>query len=146
MDPKARVEELTRAQLETSQKIANEEKMLDLLSEYQRTKVGLLTDRINEYFSVIKWVFFKEQINGGFAEVCIPTVNGTSYDGLLNHGDKLLAEIDLCCAFQKRAGVSCPIMIDDTESLDEWRIPQIDNQLICIRRTDDKELTVAEIK
>ena len=140
---KARVEELTREQLETSQKIANEEKMLDLLSEYQRTKIGLLTDRINEYFKVIKWVFFKEQINGGFAEVCIPTVNGTSYDGLLNHGDKLLAEIDLCCAFQKRADVSCPIIIDDTESLDAWRIPKIESQLICIRRTDDKVL-VAE--
>ena len=143
---KARVEELTREQLKTSQKIADEEKMLDLLSEYQRTKIGVLTDRINEYFSVIKWQFFKEQINGGFAEVCIPTVNGTSYDGLLNHGDKLLAEIDLCCAFQKKADVSCPIIVDDTESLDEWRIPQIDNQLICIRRTDDKVLTVAEIK
>lgn len=142
---KARVEELTREQLKTSQKIADEEKMLDLLSEYQRAKIGVLTDRINEYFSVIKWQFFKEQINGGFAEVCIPTVNGTSYDGLLNHGDKLLAEIDLCCAFQKKADISCPIIIDDTESLDEWRIPQIDSQLICIRRTDDKSLTVESL-
>ena len=142
---KARVEELTRLQLETSQKIANEEKMLDLLQEYQRTKIGLLTDRINEYFSVIKWVFFKEQINGGYQEVCIPTVNGTSYDGLLNHGDKLLAEIDLCMAFQKKADISCPIIIDDTESLDEWRIPQIDSQLICIRRTDDKSLIVESL-
>ena len=142
---KARIEELTKEQLATSQKIANEEKMLDLLSEYQRTKIGVLTDRINEYFDVIKWQFFKEQINGGFAEVCIPTVNGTSYDGLLNHGDKLLAEIDLCCAFQKKSNVSCPIIIDDTESLDEWRIPQIDNQLICIRRTDDKELAVTPL-
>ena len=142
---KTRVEELTRLQLETSQKIANEEKMLDLLQEYQRTKIGLLTDRINEYFSVIKWVFFKEQINGGYQEVCIPTVNGTSYDGLLNHGDKLLAEIDLCMAFQKKADISCPIIIDDTESLDEWRIPQIDSQLICIRRTDDKSLTIESL-
>ena len=142
---KARVEELTRLQLETSQKIANEEKMLDLLQEYQRTKIGLLTDRINEYFSVIKWVFFKEQINGGYQEVCIPTVNGTSYDGLLNHGDKLLAEIDLCMAFQKKADISCPIIIDDTESLDEWRIPQIDSQLICIRRTDDKSLIIESL-
>lgn len=142
---KTRVEELTQEQLKTSQKIANEEKMLDLLSEYQRAKIGVLTDRINEYFTVIKWQFFKEQINGGYAEVCIPTVNGTSYDGLLNHGDKLLAEIDLCCAFQKKADVSCPIIIDDTESLDEWRIPQIDNQLICIRRTDDKELAVTPL-
>ena len=142
---KARVKELNQQQLATSQLIANEEKMLDLLQEYQRTKIALLTDEINKYFKVIKWQFFKEQINGGFAEVCIPLVNGTSYDGLLNHGDKILAEIDLCSAFQRKSGVSCPIIIDDTESLDEWRIPQIDSQLICIRRTDDKALSIERL-
>lgn len=142
---KQRIEELTQEQLQTSQKIANEEQMLDLLQEYQRTKVGLLTDEINKYFHVIKWQFFKEQINGGFAEVCIPLVNGTSYDGLLNHGDKLLAEIDLCMAFQRKAGITAPIIIDDTESLDADRIPQIDSQLICIRRTDDTSLTIESL-
>lgn len=140
-----RINELTQEQLKISQAIANEEKTLDLLQEYQRAKIGVVTDRINEYFTVIKWQFFKEQINGGFAEVCIPTVDGTSYDGLLNHGDKLLAEIDLCTAFQKRAEVSCPIMIDDTESLDGDRIPTIESQLICIRRTDDDVLTIENL-
>lgn len=142
---RTRIKELTDKQLQTAQSIANEEKMLDLLKDYQRAKIDLVTDEINSYFTVIKWQFYKEQINGGFAEVCLPLVNGTSYDGLLNHGDKLLAEIDLCSAFQKKAGVTCPIIIDDTESLDEWRIPKIDSQLICIRRTDDKSLIVESL-
>ena len=142
---KKRIEELTEEQLLTSQKIANEEKKVDLLQEYQIAKVNLLTERINAFFNVIKWQMFKPQINGGFAEVCTPLVNGTSYDGLLNHGDKILAEIDLCQAFQKANEVTCPILIDDTESLDEWRVPDLDNQLICIRRTDDKALSVERI-
>lgn len=139
---RARIAELQKEQLETSQKIADQEKMLDLLQRYQIAKVNNLTDKINSFFTVIKWQMFKPQINGGYQEVCIPTVSGTSYDGLLNHGDKLLAEIDLCQAFQRANNVKCPVLIDDTESLDEWRVPDVDTQLICIRRTDDKQLIV----
>lgn len=140
-----RIDELQAEQIKTSQKIADEERKVDLLQAYQIAKVNLLTERINAFFSVIKWQMFKAQINGGFAEVCTPLVNGTSYDGLLNHGDKILAEIDLCQAFQKANNIVCPILIDDTESLDEWRVPNLDNQLICIRRTDDKTLSIEPI-
>lgn len=139
---KARIAELQTEQLATSQKIADEERKVDLLQDYQKAKVNLLTERINAFFNVIKWQMFKPQINGGFQEVCTPLVNGTSYDGLLNHGDKILAEIDLCQAFQKANGVTCPIVIDDTESLDSWRVPELENQLIVLRRTDDKVLTI----
>lgn len=145
-DIDARIEDLKESQINVSQSIANQQKMMDLLKAYNRAKISMLTDKINSYFEVIKWQMFKEQINGGFAEVCIPLVEGTSYDGLLNHGNKILAEIDLCKAFQKASEVTCPIIIDDSESLDEWRIPQTDGQLIILRRTDDKVLTVEEIK
>ena len=63
----------------------------------------------------------------------------------MNHGAKILTEIDICRAFQKKCGVELPIMTDDTESLDSWRIPQIDSQLIMFRRSDDKELKVREM-
>lgn len=140
-----RIAELTQEQLKVSQKIADQERMLDLLTDYQRAKIDLITESINKYFDVIKWRFFKPQINGGYQEVCEPLVNGVSMDGLLNHGDRILAEIDLCRAFQKKAEVKCPIIIDDTESLDSWRVPEIDSQLITIRRTDDKSLTIESL-
>jgi len=38
-----------------------------------------------------------------------------------------------------------PITIDDAESVDEWRLPEIDRQMIVFRRTDDKELIVKNI-
>ena len=142
---RARIDELNKEQLSISQKIADQEKMLDLLTDYQRAKIALVTDAINQYFKVIKWRFFRQQINGGWSECCEPLIDGISMDKGLNHGHKLLANLDLCEAFQRKAGIHVPLMLDDCESVDEWRIPQTDSQLICIRRTDDKDLVVGSL-
>lgn len=140
-----RVKELNEEQLNLSQKIADQERMLDLLTDFQRAKIDLVTDSINKYFNIIKWRFFRQQINGGWAECCEALVDGISLDKTLNHGHKLLAQLDLCQAFQKKAGITVPLVLDDTESIDEWRIPQTDGQLIVLRRTDDKTLTVESL-
>lgn len=142
---RAKSEEYRQELLKLSQQVADEERKLDLMQLYQRTKIGAITDAINEFFNVIKWRFFKPQINGSYAEVCEPLVNGVSLDGLLNRGDSILAMADLCMAFQRKAGVSVPIILDDCESVDEWRLPKADNQLLFIRRTDDKSLVVESL-
>lgn len=142
---RAKSEEYRQELLKLSQQVADEERKLDLMQLYQRTKIGAITDAINEYFHVIKWRFFKPQINGSYAEVCEPLVNGVSLDGLLNRGDSILAMADLCMAFQRKAEVSVPIILDDCESVDEWRLPTADNQLLFIRRTDDKTLVVENL-
>lgn len=141
-----RISELQEQQREISQKVADEEKTLDLLENFNRAKVGLLTDRVNRHFELVKWQMFKLQINGGYAEVCIPTIGGTSYDGLLNNGNKILAEIDICKAFQRVNGVVCPIMTDNAESVDSWRIPETDSQMLLFMRTDDEELKIEEVR
>lgn len=137
-----RIAELQGKQREIAQKIADEEKILDLLEDFNRAKINLLTDRVNQHFEIIRWQMFKPQINGGYEQVCNPLINGTSYYSTLNHGNKILAEIDICRAFQKSADVQLPIFIDDAESVDGWRIPQMESQLIILKRTDDKELKV----
>lgn len=131
--------------LKLSQQVADEERKLDLMQLYQRTKIGKITDEINSYFKVIKWRFFKPQINGSYAEVCEPLVNGVSLDGLLNRGDSILAMADLCMAFQRKAGITVPLMLDDCESVDADRLPTAENQLIFYRRTDDKSLTIESL-
>lgn len=141
-----RISELHAEQRGISQKVADEERTLDLLEDFNRAKVNLLTDRVNRHFELIKWQMFKPQINGGYAEVCIPTIGGTSYDGLLNNGNKILAEIDICKAFQRVNDVVCPIMADNAESVDSWRIPQTDSQMLLFIRTDDEKLTIEEAR
>lgn len=138
-----RIEELKAEQRKVSQQIADEERQLDLLEEFNRTKVSMITDKVNSYFDVIKWKMFQKNINGNYTEVCCPIVQGTSYDGNLNNGDKILSEIDICRAFQKANDIELPIIADNLESLDADRLPNIDNQLIVLRR-EDCDLDIVE--
>lgn len=84
-------------------------------------------------------------LNGDTEECCDFVYNGEAYARNLNHGARMLVEVDVCRAFQKVVGVNFPIIIDDTESVDDWRIPQIDNQLILLKHTQDKELVIEAV-
>jgi chromosome segregation ATPase len=138
------VDSLTDRQRELSQQIADNERMKDLVEQFDRAKCKLAEDKINSNFEVIKFKLFETQINGEIKDVCRILVDGEDYERNLNHGSRILAEIDLCKAFQKAYNVELPIMVDDLECLDTWRIPDIPNQLIGFMRTDDKELIVGE--
>lgn len=110
----------------------------DLVKAFELAKIKAVTDKLNSRFKYVKWQMFAEQVNGGYADVCIPTVEGTSYDGLLNHGNKLLAELDVALAFQNFYNVKLPLILDDAESVDVERIPKVDRQLIVLRREGEK--------
>ena len=137
-----RVEELRKEQREIAQKIADVEKEYDLLKRFDRRKAEILENDVNAYFDYVQVRMSEPQVNGDLKEVCTLVVGGESYDRNLNHGDKILAEMDICRAFQKKYGVCLPIILDDCESVDSWRVPQVENQLILIMRSDDKELKV----
>ena len=136
------VEELKTKQQNTSQEIANVERELDLLKQFDRKKAELLESDVNSNFEYIKVKMTELQVNGDLKDVCQITVDGESYDRNLNHGARILAEVDICRAFQKAKGVCLPIIVDDCESLDDWRVPNIENQLIIIKRSDDNELKI----
>lgn len=136
------VEELKVKQRNVSQEIANVERELDLLKQFDRKKAELLESDVNSNFEYIKVKMTEPQVNGDLKDVCQIMVDGESYDRNLNHGARILAEIDICRAFQKAKGVCLPIIVDDCESLDGWRVPNIENQLIIIKRSDDKELKI----
>ena len=137
-----RIEELRKEQREIAQKIADVEKEYDLLKRFDRRKAEILENDVNAYFDYVQVRMSEPQVNGDLKEVCTLVVGGESYDRNLNHGDKILAEMDICRAFQKKYGVCLPIILDDCESVDSWRVPQVENQLILIMRSDDKELKV----
>lgn len=136
------VEELKVKQRNASQEIANVERELDLLKQFDRKKAEILESDVNSNFEYIKVKMTEPQVNGDLKDVCQIMVDGESYDRNLNHGARILAEIDICRAFQKAKGVCLPIIVDDCESLDDWRVPNIENQLIIIKRSDDKELKI----
>ena len=136
------VEELKAKQQNVSQEIANVERELDLLKQFDRKKAELLENDVNSNFEYVKVKMTELQVNENLKDVCQIMVDGESYDRNLNHGARILAEIDICRAFQKAKGVCLPIIVDDCESLDDWRVPSIENQLIIIKRSDNKELKI----
>lgn len=140
------VSELREKQRDTQQKIADQESILDLLKKLDRKKNEILSESVNQYLEFCQVRLFRPLINGDTEECCEFIYKGEPYNRNMNHGAKLLTEIDICRAFQRKNDVEMPIIIDDTESLDAWRIPEIDTQLIVIRRTDDKELIIKDME
>ena len=140
------IAELQKKQREVSQQIADVEHELDLLKDYERKTAEALERDVNEYFEFATVKMFDTYQNGEIKDVCMFLHKGTSYDRNLNHGARMLTEIDICKAFQKLYEVECPIIIEDSESLDSDRIPQIDNQLIMLKRTDDDSLIIEEVR
>lgn len=140
-----RITELEQERRDIAQKITDVQAQLDLLKKFSRKKNELLEAEVNEYLEFCHVKMFRPLVNGDTEECCDFIYKGEPYSRNMNHGAKILTEIDICRAFQKKCGVELPIMTDDTESLDSWRIPQIDSQLIMFRRSDDKELKVREM-
>lgn len=129
-----------------NQEIADWERKLDLLKEFTRKKNELLQADVNKYLDFATAKLFRPLLNGDTEECCDFVYNGEAYARNLNHGARMLTEVDICRAFQKVANVNFPIIIDDTESVDDWRIPQIDNQLILLKHTQDKELVIENME
>lgn len=129
-----------------NQEIADWERKLDLLKEFTRKKNELLQADVNKYLNFATAKLFRPLLNGDTEECCDFVYNGEAYARNLNHGARMLVEVDVCRAFQKVVGVNFPIIIDDAESVDDWRIPQIDNQLIMLKHTQDKELVIENME
>ena len=129
-----------------NQEIADWERKLDLLKEFTRKKNELLQADVNKYLDFATAKLFRPLLNGDTEECCDFVYNGEAYARNLNHGARMLTEVDICRAFQKVGNVNFPIIIDDTESVDDWRIPQVGNQLIMLKHTQDKELVIENME
>jgi hypothetical protein len=140
------IADLETKRTDLNQEIADWERKLDLLKEFTRKKNELLQADVNKYLNFATAKLFRPLLNGDTEECCDFVYNGEAYARNLNHGARMLTEVDICRAFQKVVGVNFPIIIDDTESVDDWRIPQIDNQLILLKHTQDKELVIENME
>lgn len=115
-----RLEELRNRQRDMEQGKTNAEKILDLLDELDKAKNEALSDAINSHFGLVKWQLFEYAKNGNYKSVCVPMVDGKSIlTTMSNKGNRILGRIDICNSIQKISGITCPIWLDDAESLDE---------------------------
>lgn len=144
-----RLEELRAEQRTQEQNKTNTEKILDLLDELDKTKNETLSDSINSHFSLVKWKLFELNKSGGYKSVCIPTVDGKSIlTTMSNKGNRILGRVDICNSIQKISGMSVPIILDDSESLDSTNqkkvADMVDSQLIMLIVNDSEKLEIVE--
>lgn len=138
---KERIAELEEEQKSIGQKIAEQEQMIDLTESFIRTKMNIISEKINEKFKVVRFSLFDIQINGGLKETCECTVNGVPYSSL-NNGHRIIAGLDIIRSLSELYGVSAPVFIDNSEAISTGNFPDMDTQIIHLIVTDDKELTV----
>lgn len=144
-----RLEELRQTRIDSEQNKANAEKILDLLDELDKAKNEALTEAVNSHFGLVKWQLFEYAKNGNYKSCCIPTVDGKSIlTTMSNKGNRILGRVDICNSIQKISGISVPIILDDSESLDEDNqkkvAEMVDSQLIMLIVNDSKKLEIVE--
>lgn len=143
-----RLEELKQIRIDSEQNKTNAEKILDLLDELDKAKNEALTEAVNSHFGLVKWQLFEYAKNGNYKSCCIPTVDGKSIlTTMSNKGNRILGRVDICNSIQKISGISVPIILDDSESLDEENqkkvAEMVDSQLIMLIVNDSEKLEIA---
>jgi DNA repair exonuclease SbcCD ATPase subunit len=136
-----RVENLESEMRTVQQKIADAERMEYQLNNFIKAKMESVSKTINDQFEICNFKLFETQINGGIKECCEMTVNGVPYSSL-NSGHKIIGGVDIVKSLQRLLGAKLPIWIDNAETVNEYNMPDIDCQMVLLKVTDDKELSI----
>lgn len=136
-DEIARLEE---KRVVSNQALADLEREEFVATEFQKAKDGVLMERINGLFSITRFSFVDEQLNGGEKMACNCLVDGVPYADA-NNARKMNAGLDIINAICTAQGICAPIFIDNAESVNVL-MPTL-GQKVELRVSHDKELRVS---
>lgn len=132
-----RIKELEKQEKELAKAYEEQQRIIYLCEEYTKVYVGLVSDKINDSFNMVKFKLFENQINGGITETCEVTFDGVPYSDL-NNAAKINAGLDVINSLSDKLDLKVPIFIDNAESVNE--LIKTDTQLIRLVVSKDKEL------
>ena len=137
-----RMEELAAKEKLLSREYDYLQRGVYLCEEFIKSKVSMLTDKINGKFESVRFRLFIEQINGGIKEDCEVMVPG---DGKMvpytfaNNAARINAGLEIINALSRHWDISIPVFVDNAESV--TRLQDIDSQLIRLVVSEpDKKL------
>lgn len=136
----AEIERLEERRIASNQKLADLEREEFIAIEFQKAKDNALMSKINGLFSLVRFVFVGDQINGGEKVTCTCLIDGVPYADA-NNARKINAGLDIINAICAVKGVAAPIFIDNAESVNIL-IPTV-GQKIELRVSRDKELKIS---
>lgn len=142
----ARVAELKEEAHELSVKYEHKAIERNLCEKFITTKVKLLNDNINNFFSSVRFKLFSEQINGGIKEDCevmIPCGDNLIPYAFANHAARINAGLEIISLLSSKYNVTVPVFIDNAESI--THLDSYDNlQLINLVVSEpDKKLRIS---
>ncbi|MDY0395385.1 hypothetical protein RWE15_14285 [Virgibacillus halophilus] len=127
---KKRIAELERDETRLADEYEELEKQLYMTEVFIRSKVNMLTEKINSKFKYARFNLFKTNINGGLEEKCETTYEGVPYGGGLNNAAKINVGLDIINTLSQHYGVRAPIFVDNAESV--TKLIDIDAQMISL--------------
>ena len=137
------VEKLYQAFRESSQKEADIQKRKDILKNFSIKKNERIASMINPVFNEFQFELLEFTQDGNPVETCRMVSNGIEYRDM-NHSKKILVQADLLRGFQELSGLNLFVFIDDTESVNDENLPDMDRQMILLKVTDT-DLKVEQI-
>ena len=130
------VDKLYQAFRESSQKEADIQRKKDILKNFSIKKNERIASMINPVFSEFQFEFLEFTQDGNPVETCRMVSNGIEYRDM-NHSKKILVQADLLRGFQELSGLNLFVFIDDTESVNDENLPDMDRQMILLKVTDN---------
>lgn len=113
----AEKERLDKRSKELTVIIASCDKILAEIKAYKRTKIDLVESNVNQYFDLVRWKFYAQNItNDDEQEICTCIVGGKDFVNL-NDAMKINAQIDICNAIARTDDIYAPQWIDGAESV-----------------------------
>lgn len=141
---RARIKELTEEQERVATAYTEAMEKIALVEKFLKVKVSLIEEDINNLFSNVKFMMFREQINGGYEEVCIATIDGVPFEDA-NNAAKINAGLDIIKTLQKIENLNAPIFIDNAESVTSFE--ELENtQLIKLYVREGVKPLLVEVK
>jgi chromosome segregation ATPase len=136
-----RIEELKAEEKKLAAEFEKLELEIYLMEQFIKTKVSMLTDRINAKFETVRFKLFNVLINGGIEDCCEITVNGIPFNAGLNNAARIQAGLDIIRTLQQHYGMKAPVFCDNRESVSE--IPEMGCQVVSlVVSPEDKALRV----
>lgn len=142
-----RIRELQEQQRDNGQMVADAEQVLFLVEEFVKLKMETISGHINAKFKNVRFKLFDTLINGGMKETCTMQINsnGAYVDySNANHAAQIMGGLDVIDALTELNGVSAPVWIDNAEALDNSSQPKSNSQLILLKVSDDKTLSIVK--
>lgn len=133
------IEDLEDRRDKNNEALAEQERLEFLVQDFQKEKDNKLMERINGMFSLVKFSFISEKLNGNEVITCFCSVDGVPFADV-NNASKINAGLDIINAICRSVGITAPIFIDNRESVNDL-IPTM-SQVINLVVSKDKSLMI----